>query len=236
MLLQSETYDIQKKLASFCRTGKPVDIPGTNTANLPHYRRLVYNIITDILESAFPITYKFLPKKEWESMTHDFFSNHACQTPQIWKLPLEFVNYIKVNYMDIKNVYPFLNDLLLFEWLEIELFNMEDEELPSFASTGDWMYDSIIMNPEYKMIAFKYPVHLFPPSQLSTKKVKSADYFLLIYRHPDTKRVELFNLSPLHVFVIEKIENQKKLNQIIIDACKFFNLTNKEELTTHLIS
>ena len=57
-MLKKETQLQQNLLADYCRTGtEPEGLIGINKENLHHYRRLVYNIVTDILETAYPITY-----------------------------------------------------------------------------------------------------------------------------------------------------------------------------------
>ena len=132
MLLKTETYQHQSKLAQYCRNGKPVAIPGTIETRLPHYRRLVFNVVKDSLEAAYPIAHSFINEKDWREMAYRFFSEHNCQTPQVWKLPFEFYEFATAGDFANKYNIPFLNDLLYFEWLEIEVYMMEDLPFPNF--------------------------------------------------------------------------------------------------------
>ncbi len=235
MLLHPDTYNLQKKVADYCRTGvMVVDIEGIKIETISHYRRLVYNIIDDILRSAFPITFNYLPEEEWSYLVNDFFSNHSCKNPQVWKLPFEFVKYANNHFLNIKEKYSFLLDLLEFEWLEMDVFSMPDQPSPTYKLDGNWMQDTIILNPEFRLVSYNYPVHMLPPSKLKQEDEKK--YFVLAYRHPFTKHVEFFNLSPLHVFVLEKIAFQGQLlRKIIEEACLVFSLKNKIEVSNHII-
>ncbi len=229
MLLKAETYQHQSKLARYCRDGNLVEISGTTPGRLPHYRRLVYNVVKDSLESAFPIVFSYITKDEWEEMVYQFFSEHACKTPQVWKLPLEFYEFaIAKKYDETYNI-PFLNDLLYFEWMEIEVYMMPDIDYPHYKNEGDWFHDQIIVNPEHRLVKFNYPVHLNHPSKI--KKEMKGDYFLLLFREKDSGKVQFINLSILFTFIIEKITDGKdKLESIMGDIIYFFGINDERLL------
>ena len=94
MLINKDTYAIQSGLASYCRTNEEPNLPGVTKGRIQQYRRLVYNVIDDTFEGAFPITRKLLNDEEWHDLVNTFFINHACQTPSVWKLPFEFYEYV----------------------------------------------------------------------------------------------------------------------------------------------
>ncbi len=234
MLLKTETYQHQSKLAKYCRDGKPVEIPGTTEGRLPTYRRLVYNVVKDSLESAYPIAFSFFEEETWEEMVYQFFSEHACQTPQVWKLPFEFYEFAVEKDFAGKYQVSFLNDLLYCEWLEIEIYMMKDIPYPAHRKEGDWFNDQIILNPEHKLIRLKYPVHLKNPKDISEDQ--KGDYFLLLFREEDTGKVQFINLSVLFTFLIEKIiEADKKLEEIILDVIYFFGVNDEQLLRTKII-
>lgn len=60
MQLLNHTHQHQSALAAYCRTGELPDIPGVVMENVPQYRRLVYNVIDDMLQNAYPLTYEYL--------------------------------------------------------------------------------------------------------------------------------------------------------------------------------
>src|SRR6185437_3762334 len=117
MLLNTDTAYIQGQLAKYCRTGETEPILGARQGRLKEYRQLVYSVVNNTLEQAYPITYNYIKEEEWELMIASFLKEHACQNNQVWKLPLEFYDYVKEKNFQESFNYPFLNELLYFEWL-----------------------------------------------------------------------------------------------------------------------
>lgn len=203
MNLLPDTYHIQQTFSGYCRTGEKVTLPGVAPDRLKHYRRLVFNMIHDTMENAFPIAFKHIPTGKWNKMVKDFFAHHACQSYQVWKLPLEFYAYaVEHNWEDTYGI-PFLNDLLAFEWAEMEVYNMEDMPAPTHALTGNWLDTPLVLNPEHQLLSFKYPVHLVakPKALVQQKGV----YFVLLFRDPETGNVEFMDLSPWLAFLTEQL-------------------------------
>ncbi|NQU87454.1 MAG: putative DNA-binding domain-containing protein [Mariniphaga sp.] len=207
MLLKTETYKIQQSLSEYCRNGKEVNIAGARAERLPHYRRLVYNVIKSALESSFPIAFKYVNENDWEKMGYNFFGSHKCQTAQIWRMPEEFYEFcVEQNYSDKFNI-PYLNNLLYFEWLEVDLYMMEDISYPEFIESAYWTENKIAINPEFKLIKLEYPVHNTKPDELKNQK---GNYFLLLFREKESGKIQFIELSVLYAFLIENIINQEK--------------------------
>ena len=109
MQLLDSTYKHQSNLAAYCRTGKLPEIPGIISENVSQYRRLVYNVVDDMLQNAYPLTVDLFTKKEWDKTVNDFFTNHPCQSPQVWYMPKEFYNYLTEIKNPLLKKYPFLH-------------------------------------------------------------------------------------------------------------------------------
>lgn len=226
------TYDAQIKLADYCRTGEESEIPGVKRDRLHHYRRLVYNIIYGNLKQAYPIAYKVLDTEEWDMLVADFMKIHEPQTPKIWLLPFEFYQFVRDQDYVSKLNKVWLNDLLYFEWMEIEVYTMEDVESEvNVSKEGDIMKDLISINPEFRLMKIEYPVHLHAVDHVEDKK---GNYFILLIREPETGRVEFFNLSILHLWVIQKIVDGNKVIDVIDEASEVFKIPNLDELSNHL--
>jgi hypothetical protein len=232
MLLKTETYNQQSSFAQYCRNGKEVAILGTIPERLPHYRRLVFNIIKDALETTYPITFKYIERETWDEMVFNFFSSHKCNDPQVWRMPKEFVDFCKTENYAVKYKLPFLNDLLYFEWLEAEIYMMEDIPYPQFNSSTNWIEEKIAVNPEHKIIKLEYPVHLEKPFEAANKK---GDYFLLLFREKETGRVQFVNLSVLFTFLIENIVlAEKTVEEIFNDILYIFGINDLKMLRTEV--
>jgi len=224
-LLKDETYSQQAKLATYCRDGvTPTGLININEENLYQYRRLVFNIVKDIVETAYPIAYSYLNNDIWEDLVYNYFVEHKCQTTQVWRMPLEFYDYcVEKNIAEKLNI-PFLNDLLYFEWLEMEVHTMEDIEYPVITQTGDWTNDKIAINPEYKLIKLTYPVHTTAPGEELTNK--KGDYFLLMYREKESGNIQFIDLSMFYTYILENLKNGAILKDILVEANSLFRIND----------
>lgn len=233
-MLQPETYRAQRNLAVYCRTGKLAAIPGINKTHARHYRRLVFNVIRETLENAFPLTARFLPAGEWEKLVESFFSHHPCHSAQVFRLPGEFCEYVKAQEKNLTKKYPFLNDLLYFEWIEIDLHLMPDLEYPACREKGDWLRDAVACNPECRLVSFQYPVHLYPPE---LAKDRPGNYFLLLFREQESGDIRFINISVLFAFIIEQVvQRGATLEKILDGAAETFKITDRELLTENTLS
>src|SRR6056297_2072235 len=111
-MLKNDTHNIQSSLADYCRNGEAVDLPGTTDGRLPQYRRLVFGVISNTMKQAYPIAAKHLGPEVWDQLVEDFFANHACQNPQVWRMPRELIDYVESSGYDEKLQLPHLLDLL----------------------------------------------------------------------------------------------------------------------------
>ncbi|MCF8303709.1 MAG: putative DNA-binding domain-containing protein [Bacteroidales bacterium] len=228
MKLKPETVRIQHNFATYCRSGISKSIPGTRQNRIHHYRRLVFNVVKSTMKQAFPITHHLLGTKEWDELIHNFFEEHDCQAPQIWKLPYELLEYAEEISLAEKLNRPYLNDLLLFEWTEIEVHTMPDEEKPEFCPTGQMLEDPLVMNPEYRLIRLDYPVHIYSASEVTAKK---GNYFVLVFRDLESGKVNFMNLSVLHAYLFEKAAiDEKNLLESIEEAAEIFHINNWKQL------
>lgn len=217
LLPPDNTIKQQQFLAEYCRTGKhkPVTDKPENTT---HYRRLVFNVVDDILSTAFPLTKELLSDSNWNKSVEHFMEHHACQTAQIWKLSAEFYAYYLTNPFPLKHNYEFLMDLLLFEYKEIEVFMMEDIESESFNKEGIIEKDILVLNPEIQILALQYPVHIKKAKEIT--KADQSNYFVSIHRNYTTKEVHFNELS--YPFV-EIIAQMNEADVTYIDAVNIYS-------------
>ena len=205
MQLKKETHKLQSELAEYCRTGESVVIQGAKQERLFHYRRLIRNVVYDVLQSAYPITQSLIGEEAFNDLCYNFFVNHNPQNPQYWKMPYELVEFCNKNGYDSKLNIPFLTELLYFEWLEIEVHSMPDGDVLPHHESGDLLSGIPVLNPDHKLIHFKYPVHrkIEPNSTL-----EPANYFVLIYRAPVTGVVKFLELSPVMAILVEVMADE----------------------------
>ncbi|HKK09602.1 MAG TPA: putative DNA-binding domain-containing protein [Bacteroidales bacterium] len=234
--LSNHTEDLQSQFAEYCRTGKPVSLPGTNPQRMKHYRKLSFSVIYNALEQAYPITQQVLTDSEWTDLADGFYANHENTTPLLWQMPHGFYEYVANSGLQIKEDYPFLPELLYFEWLEIEVHTMEDIPYPEgFVKSSDFTTENAVaVNPEHRLVQLSYPLHL---KAVEEAIKEPGNYYVLIYRHPESGNVKFMNLSVLFAFAFSLFA-EKKLN--IYEAAKEienqFGLGEEKQVIKHLNS
>lgn len=212
MKLRKETTRIQERFGSYCRTGVATTIPGTTPGRIHHYRRLVNNVVRDTLDTAYPITLAALGEETWDDLVQDFFSRGNPSTPQIWKLPFEFYKYHVGMESGRQLGRHYLDDLLYFEWIEIEVYNMPDRPSPSYTADGDILQDRLAINPEHEIIRLGYPVHMYAADKASDMK---GDYYAMVFRDPDTGHVHFLDMSPMNIYILTRLmEEDVPLNEL----------------------
>ncbi|MCL4549396.1 MAG: putative DNA-binding domain-containing protein [Bacteroidetes bacterium] len=222
-LLHNDTYIQQSNLAHYCRTGELLPIKGLTDNRVHHYRRLVYNVIDDTLQSAFPLTFDLLSEEEWNGLVNMFFSSHDCKSTSIWQMPFEFYQFVERSELELKSKYIFLEELLLFEWSEIEIYMMEDKTFPAAGINDDWLYEVISFNPEFKLLQLNYPVHSKNPNEITEDDKR--EYYVLLFREPGTGKVQFIDISFFFAWLIEKInDGNKTLDGTLSDAEKLFGI------------
>lgn len=221
MYLSPNTHKHQSSLANYCRTGNYSPIPGVKEKNVARYRELVYNAVNDSLQAAYPLTYYLLAPEEWDTLVSEFFGSHRCQSPQVWQMPRELYEYAVETNHPLSSRYPFLFDLLLFEWKEVEVYMMEDEQTHSFSENfqGDCR---IVLNPEIRVLLLEYPVHLNNAFEIAPED--KGTYFVCLHRHPATGRVLFTDIHYPHVQVIELLADhpapEKELLSVFLNYAR----------------
>lgn len=193
-MLKPETKQIQENLGDYCKLNHNEDIKGAKKDRLHHYRRLIYNIIDDALENAYPITRKQLNDSQWKQIVDEFVQEHPCQNPQLYLMPGELIEFAQKKDYATKFNLPFLIDMLNFEWVEVEVHSMKNEKLDSYVNEGDYLNDKLYFIPYFQLISLEYPIHRL--KEIDIKNFKDV-YFLLVYRQPNgtVQYTELNNLT-----------------------------------------
>lgn len=224
MKLSDETYEQQAALASYCRDGHLPKIDATIPDNLDQYRRLVFNIISDALETTYPISVKKLGVEDWVQLVDHFFSNYPCSSTQIWSMPYELITYLETSDDPITTKFPWLMELLHFEWLEVEIFCDEDEQV-HFEKSIDVLNERLVINPTLRLEHFTFPVH----KALELKE--QNDYYLLAYRSTENDKVYFEEITGFLALIVHQIVNTElNLHDILIESGHKFGITDEQVL------
>ncbi len=232
-MLDQKTIDLQNKLAQYCRDGKEVEIEGSRAENLPHYRRLVFNVMYGIVENAFPIMNSLLSDADFKKLVEVYMTNHNAQVPQVWRVPGEFYNYFRENPPLLLEDYPFLLDLMEMEWVEILVYNREEKNSDPHLQGSINSDSRLAFNPDHEILTLSYPVHKGDWENISTKK---GSYYLLIMRNNQDFKVNFLEISVLHNNLIERLKKGSKVDEAISSVLSEFGLTETEGAMENLMN
>lgn len=208
MPLKTETARLQSELAQYCRAKKE-DAEVARKDRLHHYRRLVFNNVYNVLETAYPVACEILGRKVFKQLVERFFASHDPKDPQYWKFPFELIAYVSNHESTLMRTFPFLRDLLLFEWAEIDI-----HVRPNVVHTKNMgSIDSVLssdqifkITPYYSILELDYPVHLLRQGKQSLDQEAT---FILVYRTFEGYDVNYYHLSPYTVILLNLIASAK---------------------------
>lgn len=227
-MLLPETKTIQNKLGEYCRTGEMPDIPGIHKTHIRHYRRLIFNVVSNNIRKAFPIAERMLGARKLREMTDEFLRNHDPRTNQVWKLPGEFYSYALEAKWNERFGLPWLNDLLSFEWAELRIFTMADNPVPEHRKEGDLLSDPVIFNPDFEILELAYPVHLYALDKTEENKGR---FFVLIFRDLDEGKVHFIHLSNFFAFLLLRLTEKDTMTSAVVlaEAVEVFHITEPDK-------
>ena len=221
-------YEAQQEIKKLF-LGKEVDssiLSDSVCEELKIYKSLVLSSIQSLLKNIYPLCYKFLETK-WSDITLLYIEiypsdsavfNHAAKD-----FP-EFLNseHFKAKFPELTE--PYLAELALYEWLELEIYHYEE--------TPEANADLALALVEASCVCpFSMPITEIVASinenfsDLEITKTKIQEILtqhnqqisqVLIYRSDDDFRVHFLKLAPTTAFVITLIENGCNFDEICL--------------------
>ena len=179
------------------------------------YQHLVLHRFVDLLSNSFPLFYELVEEKEFHFLVYKFM-NFGAKELFIWKTPKEFMQFVKQQKLCHKQKY--LYDVLLFEWVEIELM-MKDYSLQE-KTTFSW-------NNHYKkpknVKLFKTNYDVINRDFSTKQKQLSLAYF-------DIESCEV-SYMPVHIAFykfVQSINATKTLQEHLENFCAKNELNEKD--------
>lgn len=217
----------ERALARYCRMNVAEQVPGVREDRVGTYRSLVFNGVESALRSAYPVTFALLGKEQWLELVNSFFSQHDSAPPQLWKMPYGLFLFVNESRYGEKSGMPYLSELLLFEWVEIEVHMMPDSKRPDFTQHGDLMTDCLALNLDHKLIELTFPVFKMDPREALKHKGR---YFLLCYRHQENLKAHYLELSAQYRALFSALLEGATAQEAAIKMKREFNLDDSDNL------
>jgi len=224
---------LQLALARHLRDPAGVAAPaGLEERRVQIYRELVYNNVSGLLASNFPVIRRLLDGDEWQFLVRRFFVQHGSHTPLFHELGSEFVRFLGEHPEHWSARRPFMHELAHYEWVELALDLAEGDIQASAAGThaGDPIDEVPVASPVAWVLGYRYPVHLIRPD-FQPDEAPEQPTWLLIYRNR-ADRVQFQSLEPLAARLLALVQEAEAKNgrELVLDLAAQIGHPQPEEL------
>ena len=192
--------EAQQAFIAKCR-GKKIDASFARPGRMEVYEGLIADKILGSLTRAYPIAHSLIKENKWKKIVSDFIENFDIKTPFYWRMPESFYHYVKEKKLSKSLKIPYLEDLLWFEWIEIEVYMMKDVQKPEIKKQGNVLEDLLYLNPYHQFSFFFYPIYQKDPTE-------KGQYHIVTYRNPETDDVHYIKLSSYYRAVLQVLSHQ----------------------------
>jgi hypothetical protein len=148
------------------------------------YKELIHYRFKEVILSTFPRFLELLSEDKIDSLIVDFIKSKP-ESPYIWQMPNEFRQFLKAS--NLGKTYPFMDDLLWFEWIEVELFmkDYKPKESESFSWENNYTLSDSALIKE-----LNFPVHYDEGYE------EGGIYPLLMFYNFETHDVHFQEITP----------------------------------------
>lgn len=164
------------------------------------YRELVFEGMLDVLQNICPVARGILSEEEWKQIFWDFLRKAPPQSVVLRRLPFEASQYLKANTHPLSKRYPWLGELMEYEYLEVGLRFAEEDQ----GSTPD---GKIRLNPAHALGIYTWPVHFISEKNYDPNQLPRGEYSLLLWRHPESLEIKFMEINPLVRVLVQILES-----------------------------
>ena len=181
----------QKELVNIAFANKklPKDSQG-----LKIYKSLVMHRFFEVLSNGFPIFFSQIDDKRFEKIIYKFMQ-YGAKSTAMWKMPNEFRKFIKKSKV-LKDT-PYINDLLWFEWIEVELMmkNYKLQKKKKFSFQNEYKLNKSTVLKKLKYRVFEDGNH-----------DEKGEYYLLAYYDFNDFQVYYREISELMYLFLSELD------------------------------
>ncbi|GEM_PF-3268496 len=166
------------------------ELPKEAIKRISVYRGLVKTSFTDVISRIYPLTKKLIGNK-WKSLLSEYVQAHPPDSPLLHMVGEKLPEYLQKQKPIIKK-YPFISELTRYEWVELEVSEMETN------LNGKREKGVLHLNPASKICSFNYPIPLITEmleNNQSLKKIQKSSTNVILYRDTKDLTVRVFELS-----------------------------------------
>lgn len=198
MTVKKSTFQMtQQQFCGWIREPDIEKIPTFPLERMQIYRDLLFNNVCSFINLVYPVARSILPEAQWQSLLQAFFQKAKCQSPLYNDISLQFREYLADHQHPILQEYPWLEELLQFEWLELYLDTVEIEEIRLTQSTT-WQ-----LTQKVWILVYQYPVYHWTTAT-TFAQIEPIPSAIMVWRD-DQDKVCVESLSPLFAMLIEQL-------------------------------
>lgn len=166
------------------------------------YNQLIFSRFYDAISGANPVLFSLISKEKSRQIVQEFIKSGYAKGSLLWQISKEFRSFLKKR-KDILD-FPFLDELLWFEYSEIDLFMRDFSDIRPTEFKWDFKFK---LGKNAILRILKYAVH---NGEFET----SRRTFLLAYYDISKKRVFYIELNEFMYRLIRKIVAKNGLSAL----------------------
>ena len=176
-----------------------------NSARVNVYRDLVFNNVSQLLGSTFPVLIRIIGQERWRTLIRGFLRDYRAQTPKFGEIAEEFVGYLASEPIVLsEGDWPaFLVELAHYEWVEMVLQQSDAEPLPA-SDPAQLLERPLQVSALAWPLAYTWPVQMLGPDHQPA--TPPAQPTLLLVRRTTDWSVKFSELSPLAWRLLQRID------------------------------
>lgn len=163
----------------------------------------------DLMASIYPYCAKIL-KKKWEPTVREYFLAYPANHYNLNRAAQRFPTYLKSEGSHFLKKHPFLAELADYEWLEMELLEVDEDVKPQpnlvLSKPDHFIQFAPLLNPVLLLRQYEYPISEIV-EKLESKKsiggIKPHSSRVAIYRHPLTNLCKYLDVGEIAFEVIQ---------------------------------
>lgn len=196
-------------------TALPCDI---SAKRMNTYRDLIFNNISSFIEHTYPVTQALLPSEIWQNLIDEFFQYGQCDSPYYYDISMHFKDFLDQNifnhessethtllhpFKDIHNEYPWLRELLQYEWMQLYVEMAEIEWHPD--------RNELQLKTTCWVLAYQYPVQTWSVDTMK-QDLHAQPTCLLVYRD-ENFLTQVYPIHPLWALIIDTLQTHASIQR-----------------------
>ena len=189
------------------------------------YANLLFYRLKDLFSKSFPRFTKLVGDEIFSKLIYDFLK-HGASNPILWKVNDEFKDFVlKNSVLEI----PFLEDLLYFEYLEIEMYmsDFSKEKKATYSLNNSYRLSNAV-----KLITLSYPVH-HPDFDTNSEAFQRGEQFILLYHKEKTNEIIHEEITAFSREFLQMLKKKDSLLAHIQDIATVYELDRQEILEVY---